>query len=1362
MKKNKINFSLIAFFLLSFFIFFSCILTLPSEASAFPKKELVYKGRLTNSAGNIVDNGNYDITFSIYSQASGGNSLWSESQSVLVTKGIFSATLGVSNPVNVDFNDGTYYIGIKIGSDSEMSPRQQIGAAPFALNSQKLDGSEAGTDANKILKLGASGEINIAGKITTSNDLQAGSSTLSALTVQNDSDLKGKLALASDATFGGSLTVSSNVTAPNLVYSVKGTSGKIYSSGGQNPTIDIDSNYSGQTSITTLGTIVSGTWNGTAISDSYVAALGGANQGDIIYRNASGWTKLAAGTSGQYLKTNGAGANPSWNGISGSVPSGTVNNSTLRWDNGGSAWVENTNLLVGSTGVITSGTWNGSPIDISSYTNLSVSNPITLTGDSIGLSYNTTNLQLSTGVLNTIQNIATSSSPTFAGLGLTGSLNFSGVASDITTTSGEDLTLSPGGAGRIINAGNALMQGTLGIRDASTSYYTTFQGGTQTANLTYTLPTSYPAVSGYVLSSTTGGTMSWIAQSAATNYWTASGNDIYKNNSGNVGIGTTAPSTLLQLGNAGSTAGVLSLAGGTSGLVTMQPASAAGTWTLTLPTAAGTNGYVLSTDGSGTTSWIAQSAGTSYWTASGNDIYKNNTGNVGIGATAPSTLLQLGTSGSTKGVVSFAGDTSGLITMQPASAAGTWTLTLPTAAGTNGYVLSTDGSGTTSWIAQSAGTSYWTASGNDIYKNNTGNVGIGTTSPGTLLQLGTSGVTAGVLSLAGGTSGLITIDTAVAAGTWTLTLPTTAGTNGYVLSTNGGGTTSWIAQTVDTNYWTASGNDIYKNNSGNVGIGTTAPSTLLQLGTAGSTAGVLSLAGGTSGLITINTAAAAGTWTLTLPTSAGTNGYVLSTNGSGTTSWVTQPTFTNYWNENGTDIYKVNSGNVGIGTTAPSTLLQLGDPGVLGGIFSIAGATSGLVTIDTALIAGTWTLTLPTSAGTNGYVLSTDGSGNTSWVAQTVDTNYWGRNSGSGYVYPATLTDKVGIGINSPAKALEILDASAAQIRLTYTATSVYTDLQTTSDGYFYINPSGGRIGIGTNVPASTFSIGASSEFQVNSTGNLIKINNIAYSWPASQGSTNTYLKNDGSGNLTWGDNPVTNQKLGTVSNLRAWQSTDASVVVKADSAVMWNSATSRSWEAWDVNRTIDITASGLDGLDTGAEAINTWYYIWLIGDGTNARGLFSTSSTAPTMPDGYTFKKLVGAARNDNSSNLIKFMQNGNKYSYYTGFTNGILSLGTATTWTTVDVATYVPLAISNIVTVGAEAATNGPGDGTGYANISGDGANTVTRVYAKRLASSWSDTQTVDIPITDGSSTIYYQNDVSPANINLTMWVTGFYVNY
>ena len=59
-----------------------------------------------------------------------------------------------------------------------------------------------------------------------------------------------------------------------------------------------------------------------------------------------------------------------------------------------------------------------------------------------------------------------------------------------------------------------------------------------------------------------------------------------------------------------------------------------------------------------------------------------------------------GTTGITAPAESFAGSASGAVTVQGASAAGTWSLTLPTTAGSSGQVLGTDGTGITSWVAQ--------------------------------------------------------------------------------------------------------------------------------------------------------------------------------------------------------------------------------------------------------------------------------------------------------------------------------------------------------------------------------------------------------------------------------------------------------------------------------------------------------------------------------------------------------------------------------------------------------------------------------------------------------------------------------------
>lgn len=60
------------------------------------------------------------------------------------------------------------------------------------------------------------------------------------------------------------------------------------------------------------------------------------------------------------------------------------------------------------------------------------------------------------------------------------------------------------------------------------------------------------------------------------------------------------------------------------------------------------------------------------------------------------------------------------------------------------------------------------------------------------------------------------------------------------------------------------------------------------------------------------------------------------------------------------------------------------------------------------------------------------------------------------------------------------------------------------------------RLGVNTVSPAATLSVGSTSQFQVNTIGNISKIRNVVTSFPSSQGAAGTILTNDGAGNLTW------------------------------------------------------------------------------------------------------------------------------------------------------------------------------------------------------------------------------------------------------
>jgi len=73
-------------------------------------------------------------------------------------------------------------------------------------------------------------------------------------------------------------------------------------------------------------------------------------------------------------------------------------------------------------------------------------------------------------------------------------------------------------------------------------------------------------------------------------------------------------------------------------------------------------------------------------------------------------------------------------------------------------------------------------------------------------------------------------------------------------------------------------------------------------------------------------------------------------------------------------------------------------------------------------------------------------------------------------------------------------------------------------------------------------------------------------------------------------------------------------------------------------------------GLDTGAKANSTLYAVWAIHP-TVVSGasdsLFSTSFTTPTMPGGYSYKRLIGAIVTNGSGAIVPFLQVGDYFRY-------------------------------------------------------------------------------------------------------------------
>ncbi len=123
-----------------------------NSLSQIPKL-INYQGKLTD-ANSLPVNGTRSITFSIYESATGGSALWSETHaSVTVTDGIFSILLGsVTDLGNLEF-DKPYYLGIKIDSGTELTPRKQIVSTAYAMRAEDANNADLldGMDSSSLL-----------------------------------------------------------------------------------------------------------------------------------------------------------------------------------------------------------------------------------------------------------------------------------------------------------------------------------------------------------------------------------------------------------------------------------------------------------------------------------------------------------------------------------------------------------------------------------------------------------------------------------------------------------------------------------------------------------------------------------------------------------------------------------------------------------------------------------------------------------------------------------------------------------------------------------------------------------------------------------------------------------------------------------------------------------------------------------------------------------------------------------------------------------------------------------------------------------------------------------------------------------
>jgi hypothetical protein len=129
----------------------------------------------------------------------------------------------------------------------------------------------------------------------------------------------------------------------------------------------------------------------------------------------------------------------------------------------------------------------------------------------------------------------------------------------------------------------------------------------------------------------------------------------------------------------------------------------------------------------------------------------------------------------------------------------------------------------------------------------------------------------------------------------------------------------------------------------------------------------------------------------------------------------------------------------------------------------------------------------------------------------------------------------------------------------------------------------------------------------------------------------------------------------GYVSRLAGAFTNGTTVTYTADGLALFN-ASGHQVHLASVSVAPAITTSGANGLDTGVEANSTWYFVWVIYNGSSVAGLLSLSDTLAglTLPGGYTFGRLVGVVYNEASGDFRDFRQRGNRWYWAGDNTNG------------------------------------------------------------------------------------------------------------
>jgi hypothetical protein len=568
----------------------------------------------------------------------------------------------------------------------------------------------------------------------------------------------------------------------------------------------------------------------------------------------------------------------------------------------------------------------------------------------------------------------------------------------------------------------------------------------------------------------------------------------------------------------------------------------------------GTNGYVLQTDGSGTLSWVAISAGSGISNGTSNISIPAVNGNVNITSASNTTMVITGTGANITGTANVTGNanignigtaqllasanitapqlisniavgtaplivtsttqvanlnvaTAGTVTTnaQPnitsvgsltgltvSNATGvvdfttTANVTLGAVAnlhisgGSSSQFLQTDGSGTLTWAGISSSSTLANGTSEVSIPVVNGNVNVTAAGNANILVVtGTGANISGTLKVSG-QSNLGAVGNVIITG----------GTNGQYLQTNGSGNLVWVG--ISSSSSLANGNSevsIPVANS-NVNITAVGNTTMVITGTGANITGTLNTTGNAN-VGNLGTAQVLASANVTAP-------QLISNIAVGTAPFVVTST---------TQVANLNVATAGTVTTnAQPNITSVGS---LTGL-TVSNATGVVNFTTTANVTLGAVANLHISGGTNGYVLSTDGSGTLSWIASGGGGGGASISNGTSNVNIAVANGNITMGVGGTSNVVVISNTGITALilprNITYADATSITINAGNTDMAIQVNTQ--VVGTFTiNAPTGTLSDGQKLMFRLQST------NIQTFSWDAVfDGSTDLNLPTTSSG----------------------------------------------------------------------------------------------------------------------------------------------------------------------------------------------------------------------------------------------------------